>query len=173
MNLPKDVREQVRTKLWNHAEEIDWTALSSIEKASYYTQWTDTEAIGGVLARHMDPRAVRVYIKDTLLKGFGREKLVEHQALVLRLVQRQAEDALQTYIKPHGLRFSGGQLVAWGRADDWKILLGALFERGYGAGSDRVVVLFRASPRFMGAAARQMVEDAARRLGIGRCVWFD
>ena len=173
MNLPKDVRDQVRARLWALAEEIDWGALASTEKARYYTQWTDSDAIGGVLSRYMDPRAVRVYIKDTLLKGFGREKLVEHQALVLRVIDRSGDPAVQTFIKPHGLRVPDGLLVAWGRADDWKALLGSLFERGYGGETESVAVLFKASPRFMGASARAMVESAAKRLGTDRCVWFD
>jgi len=121
----------------------------------------------------MNARAVRVYIKDTLLKGFGREKLVGHQAQVLRLVQRPPEDIVHTFIKPHGLRLTGGLSVAWGRADDWKILLGSLFERGHGDGVASVAVLFRAAPRFTSQTSRAMVEDAARRLGIERCVWFD
>jgi hypothetical protein len=173
LSLPKEVREEVRARLWKHAEELDWSALSSNEKSRHYTQWSDGEAIGGVLSRYMNARAVRVYIKDTLLKGFGREKLVGHQAQVLRLVGRPAEDIVETFIKPHGLVLTGGLSVVWGRADDWKMLLGSLFERGHGASAASVVVLFRAAPRFTGLESRAMVEEAARRLGIERCVWFD
>lgn len=173
MNLPKDVRQEVRARLWAQAEEVDWGALGSTEKARFYTQWTDSENIGGVLSRYMDPRVVRVYIKDTLLKGFGREKLTEHRSLVLRIIDRNEDQATHTFIKPLGFRFSDGLLVAWGRADDWKALLGSLFERSYGGEAESVGVLFKAAPRFMSVSARAMVESAAKRLGTSRCVWFD
>jgi hypothetical protein len=123
----------------------------------------------------MDPRAVRVYIKDTLLKSYSRDKLSGHQALVLRLAEKNSSDVRETFIKPHGLRFSGGVNVAWGRADDWKVLLGSLFERTFYSRVDplRMAVFFRSAPRFMSTSSRKLVETAAQQLGIQKCVWFD
>lgn len=174
MSVPKLVRDRVKAALWEQADGLDWDSLGSAEKAQHYTNWTESEAIGRALAAHMDPRAVRVYIKDTLLKSYSREKLNAHQALVLRLVGRAEDDIREAYIKPHGLRFSDGSMVAWGRADDWKSILGSLFERGFGHdGGQWAVVLFKSSPRFVGTAARRLVETAAKRLGIDSCTWFD
>lgn len=118
--------------------------------------------------------SVRVYIKDTLLKGYGREKLNEHEGLVLRVLARDRDQVRGSFIKPHGFRFSDASFVALGRADDWKSLLGALFERAYGV-KDVIstAVIFRAAPRFVRHSSREMVESAAQRLGVGRCVWFD
>jgi hypothetical protein len=122
----------------------------------------------------MDARAVRVYIKDTLLKDYGREKLNEHEALILRVLDREHSLVAEKYIKPHGLRFITGDFVAWGRADDWKLLLGALFERSYpNDGQQLSAFFFRAAPRYIRPASRQLVETAARQLGILQCVWFD
>lgn len=173
MSVPKTVREEVRARLWSRAEDLDWSALGSPEKARHYQQWTDSEAIGGVLAKHMDARAVRVYIKDTLLKGFGRQALEAHRAMVLRAVDRAGDEPVETFIKPHGLRFRDGFLVSWGRADDWKVLLGSLFERGHGRQADRVAVFLKAMPRFVSPSSRALVEDAAAKLGVGRCIWVD
>lgn len=173
MSVPKHVRDEIRTRLWAQAEELDWNALGSPEKARHYQQWTDSDAIGGVLARHMDARAVRVYIKDTLLKGFGRHKLEQHRAMVLRAAGREEEAPVEVFIKPHGLRFEDDFLVAWGRADDWKVLLGALFERGYEGDAERLAVFLKAAPRFVAPSSRALVEDAALRLGVRRCVWVD
>lgn len=174
MRLPREVRDRVKDDLWRRADELDWDSLGIAEKARFYRDWAEAETIGRTLAMHMDPRAVRVYIKDTLLKAYSREKLTAHQGLVLRVVERSAEDIRESHIKPHGLRFADGALVAWGRADDWKVILGSLFERGYPANAgQRVVVLFKAAPRYVGSGARGLVEDAARRLGVSRCVWFD
>lgn len=175
MSIPIDVRARVKAALWAHADRLEWDALSSAEKSKCYTQWSESDTIGRILSNYMDPRAVRVYIKDTLLKSYSREKLSEHHALVLRLAGKNSLDVLKTFVKPHGLLFSDGVNVAWGRADDWKVLLGSLFERTFSSREDqsRIAVFFRAAPRFMSASSRKLVEAAAQRLGVQKCVWFD
>jgi hypothetical protein len=174
MRIPTDVRIRVKGCLWEQADKLEWDSLGSVEKARHYTQWTDSQAIGGVLSTYMDPRSVRVYIKDTLLKGYSRYKLNEHEALILRLTGHDKSNVAQEFIKPHGLSFTDGSIVAWGRADDWKVLLGSLFERAFGSGGQpTMVAFFRAAPRFVRPSSQDLVETAARRLGIERCVWFD
>jgi hypothetical protein len=174
MSIPSHVRSRIKAELWKQADQIEWNALGSAEKSRYYSQWTESETIGRALSAHMDPRKVRVYIKDTLLKGYGREKLNEHQALVLRVTGHERSEVTEDFIKPHGFRCSDKSLVAWGRADDWKVLLGSLYERAHSTGGGAsTAILFRAAPRFMGASSRGLVETAATRLGIERCVWFD
>jgi hypothetical protein len=174
VNVPKDLRDRVKAELWRRADELEWDSLGSAEKAKHYGHWTESETIGRALSVHMDPRAVRVYIKDTLLKDYGRQKLNDHQALVLRLLEREETEILRSHIKPHGLTLRDGSMVAWGRADDWKVVLGALFERAFTHGDGgRTIVLFKAAPRYLGKSARALVEDAATRLGIDKCVWFD
>lgn len=174
MTVPLNVRAEVKAELWRLADEMEWHAMSSADKARCYSQWTDSTKIGCRLATYMDPRSVRVYIKDTLLKGYGRHKLNEHKALLIRLAERNEEDVTEEYIKPHGLRFADGRLVAWGRADDWKAVLMAIFERASdGKTQPYLVALFCAAPRLTRPSARNMVEDAAQRLGVHSCVWFD
>ncbi|CAN7175386.1 hypothetical protein [Mesorhizobium caraganae] len=173
MTVPKEIRDAIRERLWQTADHLQWDSLTQSEKARHYQQWTDSD-IGRTLAAHMDARSVRVYIKDTLLKGFSREKLNLHEGQVLRVLQRHRQDVTESFIKPHGFRFSDGAFVAWGRADDWKSLLGALFERSYGTrGTTLTVFLFRASPRYVRPSTRELVEAAARRLGVATCIWFD
>lgn len=160
--------------LWRQADELQWHALGPSEKSRYYTVWTESEAIGRRLSAFMDPRSVRVYIKDTLLKGYGREKLNEHQDQIFRIVRRSEADICDSFIKPHGFRFADQSLVAWGRADDWKVILGSIFERMEGHTiNDVVVVFFRSAPRFMRDDSRGLVEKAASRLGVTKVVWFD
>ncbi len=108
MSIPSHVRSRIKSELWKQADQIDWNALGSVEKARYYAQWTESEAIGRALSAHMDPRAVRVYIKDTLLKGYGREKLNEHQALVLRVTGHERSEVMEDFIKPHGVARQSG-----------------------------------------------------------------
>lgn len=174
MRIPTHIRAAVKARLWEHADQMEWEALSSVEKSRLYTQWTESEKIGRVLSAYMDPRAVRVYIKDTLLKGYGRQKLNEHQALVLRVMNYSLSNIDGTYVKPHGLRYDDGSIVVWGRADDWKMLLGSLFERSYLEALERATaIFFRSSPRFVTTSSREHVEAAAERLGIQQRIWFD
>jgi len=64
--------------------------------------------------------------------------------------------------------------TAWDRAYDWKSLLSALFERSYGCpDAELSALMFRAAPHYVSASSRELVETAARRLGVSRCVWFD
>lgn len=173
MSVPLEIRSAIKERLWSDADRLDWDSLGPAEKSRHYKQWTDSD-IGRTLAAHMDARAVRVYIKDTLLKGYGREKLNAHEGLVLRVLDKPRSEVKESFIKPHGFRFSDGSYTAWGRADDWKHLLGALFERAYLTRDvDLTAFLFRAAPRYVSTSSRELVEAAATRLGVSRCIWFD
>lgn len=173
MSVPLEIRAAIKDRLWADADRLDWDSLGPAEKSRHYKQWTDSE-IGRILAAHMDARAVRVYIKDTLLKGYGRDKLNAHEGLVLRVLDRPRTEVAESFIKPHGFRFTDGAFTAWGRADDWKSLLGALFERSYGREDATLsAFLFRAAPRYVSISSRELVEAAATRLGVSRCIWFD
>ncbi|QZH73947.1 MAG: hypothetical protein JY451_09235 [Erythrobacter sp.] len=173
MRIPSEIRSAIKERLWEEADQLNWESLGPADKARHYKQWTDSD-IGRTLAAHMDARAVRVYIKDTLLKGYGREKLNAHEALVLRVLNKQRSEIAENFIKPHGFRFVDNAFTVWGRADDWKSLLGALFERSYGLRDvDQSVLLFLAAPRYVTPSSREIVDAAARRLGVTKCVWFD
>lgn len=173
MSVPTEIRAAIKERLWADADRLDWELLGPAEKSRHYKQWTDSD-IGRILAAHMDARGVRVYIKDTLLKDYGREKLNSHEGVVLRVIDKPKSAVVESFIKPHGFRFADGTFTAWGRADDWKSLLGALFERSFGRKDPELcVMLFRAAPRYVSKSSRELVETAARRLGVSRCVWFD
>lgn len=173
MSVPTDIRAVIKERLWADADRLDWDSLGPAEKSRHYKQWTDSD-IGRTLAAHMDPRAVRVYIKDTLLKSYGQEKLNRHEGLILRVLAKTRSDVAEGFIKPHGFRFADSSYTAWGRADDWKMILGALFERSYGTkGTDVSAFFFRAAPRYVIPSSRALVEAAACRLGVARCEWFD
>lgn len=173
-DVPRHVREEVQTELWRQADELAWEALPNTEKSQHYENWTNSSAIGGRLAAHLDPRTVRVYIKDTLLKAYARHKLQEHEAAVLRAIGRPSAVPKDRFIKPHGVIFADGEMVHWGRADDWKIIVTSAFERArLAAASSSAIVLFKAHPRFAGAMERSLVEDAAQKLGAAKPVWFD
>ena len=174
MSKSANVRDEVRDLLWAEADRLLWASLSFADKSRYYTIWTENPLIGGKLARHMDPRQVRVYIKDTLLKAYTRERLSD-PAPVLRLLALPPETAFaEEYIKPHGRRLTDGRQIAWSRATEWKATLMALHERAFAhRGKPFGAVLFEAGTRHADPPAREVVEDARVKLGVERIVWID
>lgn len=173
MALAKEV-EEIRDFLWQEADRLYWSSLSLPEKSRYYTIWTETASIGGRLAALMDPREVRVYIKDTLLKPYTRERIADPEP-VLRLLKLPASTAYRgSYIKPHGRQLIDGRQIAWSRATEWKSTLMALHERAFEAnGTPYGAVLFEAMTRHADPPARRVVDDAAAKLGLEALVWVD
>lgn len=174
MSVPKGIRHELRKRLWTEAERLDWSALSTSDKTRYYTMWTETEEIGGRLGQYMDPRQVRVYIKDTLLKPYARETSANpaHAFRVLGIVED--EETIATFIKPHGRLLCDGRHIAWSKASEWKATLMALHERSFEHGGEpHAAVLTESGAKFALPSQREVVENAAEKLGIKRVVWLD
>jgi len=173
MSVPASVRNEIKERLWAEADRLRWSSLPATDKTRYYSVWTETESIGGRLGHYMDPRKVRVYIKDTLLKSYTREASA-NPSRVLRVLG--VDDEIQkewVYIKPHGCLLADGRQIAWSRAADWKGTLMALHERAHESGEPYAVVLTEASPKFGMASQREVVESAASKIGIQQLVWLD
>lgn len=174
MSVPDHVREKLRTRLWELADEKQWISLSTAEKSASYEAWTRDPSVGGVLSRFISVSDVRLYLKDTLLKDYSRQKHAD-DTLVLRVLGVDGEMVTKTYIKPHGRVLADGRVLSWGRSNDWKSILMATYERAYGEPNRRPfgVVLTNACGQYHQTAARTMVESAASKLGIERIVWLD
>lgn len=174
MSVPDKTREDLRKRLWKLADEKQWSSLSTVAKSGLYEAWTRDPEIGGVLARFISLSDVRVYLKDTLLKDYSRHKHAD-DGFIFRVLDLPVTPATKTYIKPHGRRFAGGRIVCWGRANEWKSVLMAAYERAYSEthGKPYAVILSRAFGQYHQTAVRNMVESAASKLGIERVVWLD
>lgn len=68
-DIPKDLRARVQTELWRQADLFVWDALSNVEKAKHYENWTNSATIGGELGRYLDPRTVRVFYQGHFTQG--------------------------------------------------------------------------------------------------------
>ena len=55
MMIPEAIKDGIRDRLWEKAEELGWSSLSDSERARYYELWTRDETVGGQLAHFMDP----------------------------------------------------------------------------------------------------------------------
>ena len=174
MSMPTKIRDEIKDRLWREADRLEWPSLPANDKARYYSIWTEQMDIGGRLAGFMDPRQVRVYIKDTLLKPYTRERLADERPVFKILGLLGETQTVATYIKPHGRRLIDGREVAWSRASEWKATLMALHERAFEHhGAPFAAVLFESSTKHDGARERASVEDAAKKLGIQKVVWLD
>lgn len=173
--IPDEVRERIRDLVWSRAEEADWEALPDPEKARLYETWTRDQSIGGILGHYMDPRRVRVYIKDSLLKPYERVRLRNTATQVLTLLGIDPdEDVVEATIKPHGRSFEDGRVVCWGKSRDWKTVLLAVYERAYRRpGCQPYAAVLLETGKTGDPAMRRMVTDVAGRLGIERLEWLD
>jgi hypothetical protein len=174
LSIPTKIREDIKTQLWDHADNLDWASLSAKDKSRYYTVWTETAEIGGRLGAFMDPRQVRVYIKDTLLKSYARERSSDPSRVMRILKIDEATKSLESYIKPHGLLLSDKRQIAWSRATEWKATLMTLHERAHETKATPYGgVLFQANARFADEESRAVVISAAKKLGISQLIWVD
>lgn len=173
MRVPVSVRNEIKEHLWAEADRLNWSALSATDKSRYYSVWTETESVGGRLGQYMDPRKVRVYIKDTLLKSYTRETSANPARVFRVLGIDEGAEVSATFIKPHGCLLSDGRQIAWSKAADWKVTLMALHERAFGNSEPFAAVLTESSARFGMETQRAVVESAAEKIGIKRLVWLD
>lgn len=172
MSVPTKIRREIKEMLWSEADRLDWPSLSANDKSRYYSVWTETQNIGGRLGMFMDPRQVRVYIKDTLLKDYTRETSAGHD-LAFRVLGLAPETQFTaTYIKPHGRLLADKRQIAWSKASEWKVTLMALHERAFGSGTPYGAVLTHAGSKFANEEDRRVVESAAAKLGIEKIVWL-
>ena len=172
MSLPPAIRLEIKEALWTEADRLGWAELSANDKSRYYSIWTETETIGGRLSLYMDPRKVRVYLKDTLLKSYTRE-VSANPALILRVLGIDKDIIItKTFIKPHGCLLSDNRQIAWSKASAWKVTLMALHERTF-EGSEPYAAIFTASASKFGMASQQaVVTSAADKLGIKQLIWL-
>ena len=175
MKVPDNVRDGLKARLWAIADRVGWTTLSAPQKSKYYHDWAQDPNLGGVLLKFMDAPRLRQYFKDTLIKDYVRHRLADHTR-AFRVLRIQDDcPVAETYIKPHGKRLADGRVICWGPADEWKLVIMAVFERAYGnkEATPYAALLLQPCGRFNEDAVRQMVQSAATKLGIERLVWLD
>ncbi|MGC8209875.1 hypothetical protein [Ralstonia solanacearum] len=176
MVVPKVIRDQIRQRIWDKADELDWARLSDFDRATWYENWSRDKDVGGALAHFMDPRKVRVYIKDSLLKPYLRNRLEdgEEQALVAAGLSLDALTVKKTYNKPHGRLLVDGKVVCWGNSRDWKSVVISVFERAYGLeiGVPYAAVLIETG-KTTNDGVREMIKDVGAKLQLGRVVWIE
>jgi hypothetical protein len=175
IRIPDQIRRGLRHKLWELADQLDWPRLDWYEKSARYEAWTKDAEVGGLLANYMDQRQIRVYIKDTIMKGYVRSRQASTEGPFSALGVAEGTAIAETYERPHGRRLADGRVIVWGTAEDWKLVLTAVHERSWGVAGARpfAAVLMWSAGKFGEPSVRDMVQDAADKLTIERLVWLD
>ena len=175
MKIPDKTYERIKDKLWGLADDLNWPTLSNPQKSALFEDWLRDDHVGGVLSRYLDTGSVRVYLKDTIMKPYGRERIKDFTPVAKLLGITDDFFVTETYIKPHGVRLGDGKVICWGFSRDWKTILFAAFERAHVVPLGvpfAAVIMFPAGkcqqPRY-----RQMIEAAAVKLGIKHLEWYD
>ena len=173
MKVPTHIRDQVKARLWTLADKLHWLRLSDRQRADLYDRWSRDTEVTDLLARHMSNAKIRVYVKDSIMKPYPRERLADPERPMRLLELAWDGNQRRKYVKPHGVVRHDGILVCWGSADDWKAVLMACFERAWDAPRiDRTAaVLFNAIGPYADQNKRRFVEAVASRLDISRIIW--
>lgn len=175
MMMPEEIRRQIKDELWEKLDELCWSTMSDADHSNYYEIWTKAPNIGGRLGHFMDPRDVRVYIKDTLVKDYARERLNQSLQPVLKLFAIERGVIVERkFIKPHGIQLADGRVICWGNSRDWKHLLLAAFERQYRSGrsADSYVAILEAG-KIQDRDTQTLIQEVGDRLGIYQIIWVE
>lgn len=175
MKVPDAAYKRIKEKLWGIADELVWPTLSDQQKSALYEEWIRGDEVGGVLSRYLDAGNIRVYIKDTIMKPYGRERIKDFPPILRLLALPEDARSVETYIKPHGRRLADGKVICWGLSRDWKTILFAVFERAYvvRSGVPFAAVIMFPTGKCQQPEYRRMIEAAAEKMGIAHLVWHD
>jgi hypothetical protein len=175
MKIPDRIYTQLKETLWARAEALNWPTLSDQQKSALYEDWLREPGVGGLLSRYLDPANTRVYVKDTIMKPYGRERIKDFSTIQKLLSLPENLTVVETYIKPHGRRLNDGAVVCWGLSRDWKAILFAVFERAYLApsGVPFAAIIMSPTGKSQQIVYKQMIETAAARMGIEHLIWYD
>jgi hypothetical protein len=175
MKVPDSSYKRIKEILWGVAAERNWPTLSDQQKTALYEEWIRDDNIGGVLSRYLDPGNVRVYIKDTIMKPYGRERIKDFPPILRLLGLPDDTRVKETYIKPHGRRLGDGKVICWGLSRDWKSILFAVYERAYmtRAGVPFAAVIMFPTGKCQQPGYRRLIETAAEKMEIQHVIWYD
>lgn len=172
--VPQEIRACIRLKIWKKADELDWTKISPVERAKWYENWSKDTEIGGVLAHFMDPRRVRLYIKDSLLKPYQHARLHGGLDSVLQSLGLPSDTTfVKIYRKPHGRLLNDSRIVCWGNSRDWKSVIFSVFERSYEISGSPYAAVLMETGNTCDPSVRRMISEASSRLGVYKVIWTE
>lgn len=173
MAIPEEVRKMVYERVWSEADSVSWNGLTITEKTEQYRNWAVSDEIGGVLSKYMDVERVHPYIKDSIIKAYSkRTSLSANKALILAGINNGNHVVIEEFIKPFGVRLADNNIILWGRAVDWKIVLLAMFERTFANKYiPKCAIFTNCFGKFDTTSFEELVNAAAKNLGIQSIIY--
>lgn len=165
---PSDAKKTVRKKLYKLADQVDWIHLTIPEKQRYYETWTADPNIGGLLEQIMEPQKVRVYLKDSIMKTYSKERRLNLHDLLASMSLNSSE-ITREYIKPQALLCDSTDLFTISTAKEWRVAMLSAYERAYEIKQLKKNILFlinHTTGKYVDQSYRDMVESAGTRLNI-------
>ena len=72
--LPKHIAEQLRTKIYERADDFGYANRSRTENSQFMEDLIDDPEIGGVLKTYYQRERIRTYIKDAVLNAYMKAR---------------------------------------------------------------------------------------------------
>jgi len=167
-----EVKKSITKLVHTIADNADWSHLTIPERQKYYEAWTSAPEIGGALGEVVGPNRVRVYLKDTIMKTYSKNKQPELTGL-LRSFSYSFEVINNRYVKPIGMLCNGKDLYTISPAKEWKAAVLSAYERGYTINNIRENTVFftnHTQGRFIDHDYRKLIEESATSLGV-KIIW--
>jgi hypothetical protein len=173
--VPLKILKELHSRVWADADAVNWLRLADPERSRQYERWISDPNVGGVIGQFVDERNIRVYLKDSVMKPYTRERTKGVGAVFGALGIPETEVCLSEWIKPHGRILFDQRCICWGPADDWKSIILAVYERAYrNPPATPYAAVFIGPPGKMAQAGEQNLANAvARKLGLKKLVWGD
>ena len=131
MKIPIAVFRGIQERIWAEADQKGWQTLADHQKSTMYENWIRDPLVGGKISQYMSAGNVRVHIKDTIMKPYGRERTKEFAPILKMLDLPESSKSIEDYVKPHGRRLEDGKVICWCLARHWENVLIAVYERAY------------------------------------------
>lgn len=172
--IPLKIKKEIHERVWARADKVVWIRLGDQEKSRQYEEWIRDPLVGGVLGQFIDSRNVRVYLKDSVMKSYSRERINETSAAFAALSLNENDSRLK-FIKPHGIVFFDKKCVCWGPAKDWKSIVLSVFERSHRnpPAVPHAAIFLGPLGKMAQRSEQRLVEEVAHRLGLEFVIWED
>jgi hypothetical protein len=173
--IPLKTKKEIHTRVWADADTVNWLRLGDQEKSRQYEKWIVDANVGGVIGQFVDQRNIRVYLKDSVMKPYSRER-TKGVAVIFRLLGiPETEECRLEWIKPHGRILFDHRCICWGPAKDWKSIILSVYERAYRNPSAIAYAAVFVGPlgKMAQVAEQKLVADVAKKLGLKKIVWGD
>lgn len=170
LKLPEDPRQDIVRRVREMADKADWCHLKIHERTALYSQWVNDPTVGGALSKLGvgGPDSVRVFLKDTVIKQYLKEKRPVLKDL-LKQMGLDCKRVIKKFEKPEALLCDGGRLYTLAVAKEWRVAVFSAFERAHDLGGVKENLVFFTDhdiDRYTDKSYKTLIESGAEKLDV-------